>query len=151
MELYGGFAGEALAWYLGAPAGDGPGAPISQAVISALLDPGITRPPDVTGLSRPGSGRGGRERRPADPPAPSDETLSRFAGDVVNRLFSIGLSLDSALSIAGTGPAGDRVAAATGELDRLIRDIRTMVFSLADDRERHRPGHGPDRRTLPPG
>jgi len=29
MELYGDFAGEALAWYLGAPAGDGPGAPVS--------------------------------------------------------------------------------------------------------------------------
>ena len=58
------------------------------------------------------------------PAAPPGEAISRFAGDVVNRLFSIGLSLDSALSIAGTGPAGDRVAAAAGELDRLIRDIR---------------------------
>jgi hypothetical protein len=64
---------------------------------------------------------------------------------------SIGLSLDSALSIAGGGPAGDRVAAATDELDRLIRDIRTIVFSLDGDREHDRPGRVPDRRTLPPG
>jgi len=151
MKLYADYAGETLTGHLRTPAGDGLGAPITRAVISALLDPGISRPPAVTGLSGPGSAPGGRERRPAHPPAPSDQAISRFAGDVVNRLFSIGLSLDSALSIAGTGPAGDRVAAATNELDRLIRDIRTMVFSRAGDREQDPAGRGRDRWTLPPG
>ena len=65
-----------------------------------------------------------------------DETMSRFAGDIVHRLFSIGLSLDSASGIAADGPAGDRVAAVTGELDRLIRDIRAIVFGPADHRQR---------------
>ena len=134
MELYGDNAGEALTRYLGAPAGDGPGAPVSRAMISVLLDLGINQPPNVIVLPRSGDGRSGRERQPARP-APLDETMSRFAGDVVNRLFSIGLRLDSALSISGNGPAGDRIAAATDELDRLIRDIRTMAFSLAEDRD----------------
>jgi signal transduction histidine kinase len=57
--------------------------------------------------------------------------MSRFAEDVVHRLFSIGLSLESARSIVGKGPADDRLAAATGELDRAIREIRTTVFSHA--------------------
>jgi hypothetical protein len=151
MELYGDYAGEALARHLGTPSGEGPGAPISQAVMPALRDLGISQPPDVTVVSGPGSGQGGRERRLVHPPAPFDETMSRFAGDVVNRLFSIGLSLDSTLSITGNGPAGNRIAAATDELDRLIRDIRTMVFGLADDREQHPLGRGPDRWTLAPG
>ena len=79
------------------------------------------------------------------PPGSHDDTTSRFAEDVVNRLFSIGLSLDSALSIAGNGPAADRIAAANDELDHLIRDIRTAVFSLAEDREQHPPGPVPPR------
>jgi hypothetical protein len=56
-----------------------------------------------------------------------------FAEYIVNRLFSVGLSLESARSIVGKGPAADRVAAATGEVDQLIRDIRTVMFSLAAD------------------
>jgi hypothetical protein len=67
----------------------------------------------------------------------------------VNRLFSIGLSLDSAPGIIADGPA-DRLAAVTGELDRLICDIRTIVFGPAD--HQYRPaGPGPDRWSLPPG
>jgi GAF domain len=58
-----------------------------------------------------------------------DDTMARFAEYIVNRLFSVGLSLDSAHSIVGKGPAGDRVAAATDEVDHLIRDIRDRVFA----------------------
>ena len=57
-----------------------------------------------------------------------------LVGYIVNRLFSVGLSLDSARSIVGNGPAGDRITAATDEVDRLIRDIRTAMFGLAEDR-----------------
>ena len=64
---------------------------------------------------------------PLEPAVPQD-SMSEFAGIVVNRLFSIGLSLESARSIVGNGPAGDRVAAATDEVDELIRDIRATVF-----------------------
>jgi hypothetical protein len=65
---------------------------------------------------------------PLGPPAPQDAT-SEFAGQIMNRLFSIGLSLDSARSIVGTGPAGARIATATDEVDRLIREIRDHVFA----------------------
>jgi len=70
--------------------------------------------------------------------------MSRFAADIVHRLFSIGLSLDSARSIVTKGPAGDRIAAATDEIDRTIRDIRTAVFNLARDREQP-PAGDPDQ------
>lgn len=68
-------------------------------------------------------------------PAAPEVTMPEFAGDIVNRLFSVGLSLESARSIVGNGPAGDRIAAATGEVDRIIRDIRTMLFGLTADRQ----------------
>jgi len=70
---------------------------------------------------------------PPQPAAPQDP-MPEFAGYIVNRLFSIGLSLESARSIVGNGPAGDRIAAATNEVDRTIRDIRTMMFGVTDDR-----------------
>ena len=66
-------------------------------------------------------------------PATPRKTMSEFVGHIVNRLFSIGLSLDSARSIAGNGPTGDRIAAATDEVDRMIRDIRTEMFSRVED------------------
>jgi GAF domain len=144
MELYGDFAGEAVARHLGVPDGDGTGDPVAPAVITALLDPGNGQAADVTGLPGPGDAQDGREAQPAGRPASLEETMSRFAGDIVNRLFSAGMSLESAHSIVGNGPAGDRVAAATDELDRLIRDIRTMIFSPGD-REQHAPGRGPER------
>ena len=59
--------------------------------------------------------------------------MSELVGYIVNRLFSVGLRLESARSIVGGGPAGDRIAAATDEVDRMIRDIRTALFGLAED------------------
>ena len=56
---------------------------------------------------------------PLEPSALQD-AMSEFAHHIVNRLFSVGLRLDSARSIVGKGPAGDRVAAAADEVDRLI-------------------------------
>jgi hypothetical protein len=107
MELYADFAGQAIAGQLSLPGGDLVD-PVGRAMISALLGPG-----DVQ-VSR-------------------EDKLSEFAGYVVNRLFSVGLSLDSAHSIVGEGPAGDRIAAATREVDRIIREIRTTMFSLSAD------------------
>ena len=60
--------------------------------------------------------------------------MSELVSYIVNRLFSVGLSLESARSIVGSGPAGDRIAAATGGVDHMIRDIRTAVFGLVEDR-----------------
>jgi hypothetical protein len=140
MELYGDFAGEAVARRLGVPADDG-GDPIGRAVISALLEPGDGQEPNVTALSVPGGGGGCSVHQSAS----LEEKMPGLAGDIVARLFSVGLSLDSARSIIGDGSAGDRVAAATDEVDRLIRDIRTFVFSLAADRGKRPPASGRDR------
>jgi phosphate uptake regulator len=70
---------------------------------------------------------------PLEPAAPED-AVPWLAGYIVNGLFSIGLSLESARSIVGSGPAGDRIAAATDEVDRMIRDIRTALSGLPEDR-----------------
>lgn len=104
MELYADFAGQAIAGRLGLPGGDLVD-PVGRAMISTLLDPG-------------------------DAQVSAEDKLPEFVGYVVNRLFSVGLSLESARSIIGEGPAGDRIEAATREVDRTIRDIRTTVFGL---------------------
>jgi hypothetical protein len=70
---------------------------------------------------------------PLEPPV-SQDTTPQFVNYIVNRLFSVGLSLESAHSIVGSGPAGDRIAAATDEVDRLIRDIRAATFGPVADR-----------------
>jgi hypothetical protein len=93
-----------------------------------------------------GEGPGRREHGPLSA-ASLEDTMSQFAEYVVNRLFSVGLSLESARSIVGESPAGDRVAAARGEVDRMIRDIRTITFGRAADRG----NQAPDRRPGPPG
>jgi len=66
----------------------------------------------------------------AEPAVPLD-TMSEFGGYVVNRLFSVGLNLDSAHSAVGDGAAGDRIALATNEVDQLIKDIRTSLLDVA--------------------
>jgi hypothetical protein len=138
MVLFADVAGEAIAGLLGAPGEAGLGDPAGRAVIPAPLDPGGGPGPGVTALPGPG---------PACGAASSGEAMPQFAGYVVNRLFSVGLSLESARSIVGPGPAGDRVAAATAEVDRMIRDIRTVVFGLAAGRG----NDAPDRWPGPPG
>ena len=98
---------------------------------------------DMQNLPGLGSGRADHQRGPAGQPAPLDGTTAHFAGFVVNRLFSIGLRLDSAHSIVGKGAAGDRIAAAADEVDHLIRDIRDHVFG-----DQERPAQTADRTVL---
>jgi len=135
MALFGDFAGQAAARHLGVPAGDGPGDAVGRAVLSALLDAADGQEPGGAVLP----GRGGRKNRAARPPAPAEDTMAGFAEDIVNRLMSVGLSLERARSIAGEGPAADRVVAAADQVDRLIGDIRTLTFRLAADRHEHSP------------
>ncbi len=75
---------------------------------------------------------------PLEPTAPEDtapeDTTSELVDCIVNRLFTVGLSLESARRIVGNGPAGERIAAATDEVDRLICDIRTAALGPAEDR-----------------
>lgn len=73
-----------------------------------------------------------------DPPGSPESagrraTFSEFASHIASRLFSVGQKLDSARSIAGDGPAGDRIVAAADEVDQLISDIRANVVSSSAD------------------
>jgi hypothetical protein len=133
LELYADFAGQAIAGHLGMLGDGGLGDPVGREMISALLDPGDGQVSNVIALPGPGASRGSRGRGPVRAAASLKDTMPEFAGYVVNRLFSVGLSLESAHSIVGKGPAGDRIAAATDEVDRMIRDIRTTTFRLATD------------------
>lgn len=130
MELYADFAGQEIAGHLGAPVDDGPGDPVGRAVISALLGAADGPVADVIALPQVGA-------RPRTKPGVgggiAGDTMPELAGYVVNRLFSVGLSLDSARSIVGKGPAGDRIAAATDLVDLTIRDIRSTMFGLPAD------------------
>jgi GAF domain len=144
IQLYGDFAGEVVARQLGTPAADDLDDPVGWAVLSALLSPGNGQAAGLTVPPGPADGPRGREQPPAHRSASADGTMSRFTADIVNRLFSIGLSLESARSIVAKGPAGDRIAAATDEVDRAIRDIRTAMFNLARDPGQPSPA-GPGR------
>jgi hypothetical protein len=84
---------------------------------------------------------------PVEPAAPAD-AMPELVGFIVNGLFSIGLSLESARSMVGAGPAGDRIAAATGMVDRLIREIRQRVFAGHPYDDQERPGQTADRAAL---
>jgi hypothetical protein len=129
MEYYGDFAGEALAGRLGTvPAQDDDS--IGRAVVAALLDPRQEWPagpavPYVLGNTLTDHELGSLRQSPT-----LELLISEFAQHIVNRLFSAGIGLESARSIAGDGAAGDRIAAAVAELDETIRDIRTTVFSI---------------------
>lgn len=57
---------------------------------------------------------------------------------VVRRLFSAGLSLETALGLMGDQPGAAKVRDAIGELDRAIRDFRNVLF---DHHQPHAP-HG---------
>ena len=47
---------------------------------------------------------------------------------VVHRLFSAGLSLQTALELVGNHPAAAKIQEAVGELDLAIRDFRNVLF-----------------------
>lgn len=127
MELFGYLAGEKLAGRLGTPGASDLGDSFGQAMMAALLDPGHGEGPGA-GIGS-GLAAGEEPHAPGSPRrAAPDDGMSELVADIVHRLFSAGLSLESARSIVGGDPAADRIAAATDELDRVIRDIRTMVL-----------------------
>ena len=65
------------------------------------------------------------------PVRPAGDMSGQVVFDTVNRLFSVGLSLTNTQGLIGPGVAADRLAAAIGELDHTIRDIRTAAFGAA--------------------
>lgn len=85
-----------------------------------LLRVAVLPPPQ----SQPLPGRG----YPPAPPLLAVDAGAQVVFDTVNRLFAVGLTLTNALGLIGPGAGADRVAAAIGELDDTIRDIRTAAF-----------------------
>jgi hypothetical protein len=79
-----------------------------------------------------------RDPPPGRPGEPAEVTLhlmqehDRIAGAmndiVVHRLFSAGLSLETALGLMGGHPGAAKVQDAIGELDLAIRDFRNVLF-----------------------
>ena len=59
---------------------------------------------------------------------------------VVRRLFSAGLTLETALGLIGDHPVARRVQQAIDQLDLAIRDVRNVVF---DHYRPHPPSGGP--------
>jgi signal transduction histidine kinase len=57
-----------------------------------------------------------------------DRTARDMNDMVVQRLFSVGLTLETALGLMGGHPGAGKVQEAIGELDLAIRDVRNVVF-----------------------
>ena len=59
------------------------------------------------------------------------ERIARDLHDtVIQRLYAVGLSLQSALTRAAHDPVQDRIQLAVDEIDMTIRDIRSSIFAL---------------------
>jgi PAS domain S-box len=59
------------------------------------------------------------------------ERIARDLHDtVIQRLFAVGLSLQAAVTRAGTSPAPERMHQAIDDIDETIRDIRSAIFAL---------------------
>jgi two-component system, NarL family, sensor histidine kinase DevS len=63
-----------------------------------------------------------------------DRIAADLHDQVIQRLFSAGLSLQSVAMGLGPGRAMDRILATVGELDATISQIRTTIFELHDRR-----------------
>ncbi len=59
---------------------------------------------------------------------------------VVRRLFSAGLTLETALGLIGDHPGARKVQQAIDQLDLAIRDVRNVVF---DHQQPYPPSGGP--------
>jgi Histidine kinase len=98
--------------------------------------------PEMDGPRVPAT-RGPPPQRPGDPAvtlvlAEERDRIAAGMNDVVvRRLFSAGLSLQTALGLMDGHPAAGKVQEAIVELDLAIRDFRTALF------DHHRPGSPP--------
>jgi hypothetical protein len=87
----------------------------------------------------------GRAGDPAEVTLRLVQDRDRIAGAlnavVINRIFSAGLTLETALGLMNSErAAAGKVHAAIGELDMVIREVRNVVF---DHWEPDRPSSGP--------
>lgn len=91
----------------------------------------------------------GRAGDPAEVSLHLVHNRDRIAGDmndiVVQRLFSAGLALETALGLMGSHPGAAKVREAVGALDLAIRDFRNVLFDRRqpDSPSAGQPGHVP--------
>ena len=98
--------------------GDGVGPEVGKPGVSATRGPPPRLPGDQVAATR----RLAEER---------DRVAEGMNDIVVRRLFSAGLSLQTALGLIGDHPAAGKVQEAIGELDRAIRDFRNVLFAYS--------------------
>ncbi len=90
--------------------------------VPQLDEPGVVQPV-----------RGPPPRRAGDPSVmmrrAEDRLIDRgIDAIVVDRLFSAGLALESALGLVGDHPVAGRIQESISEIDLVIRDYRTALF-----------------------
>ena len=91
----------------------------------------------------------GRAGDPAEVSLHLVHNRDRIAGDmndiVVQRLFSAGLALETALGLMGSHPGAAKVREAVGAMDLAIRDFRNVLFDRRqpDSPSAGQPGHVP--------
>lgn len=96
--------------------------------------------PRVPGTRGPPPGRAGDSVAMILRLAEDHDRIAAGMNDiVVHRLFSAGLSLQTALGMIGDHPAARKVQEAIGELDAAIRDFRNVLF------DHHHPESPPGR------
>ena len=67
-------------------------------------------------------------REATEPPALGGVLASSDVADVVNRLFSVGLTLTGLQTLLGDGAAADQLDRAVRELDDAIRQVRSAAL-----------------------
>ena len=112
---------------------------------SAAAGDGAIPEPDVPRIRPAHDLPRGRAGDPAEVTLRLAQDRDRIAGAlndvVINRIFSAGLALETALGLLdGHRGAAGKVREALGELDLAIRDVRNVVF---DHRQPDSPSVGP--------
>jgi histidine kinase len=112
---------------------------------SAALGDGTIPEPDEPRIRPAYDPPPGRARDPAEVTLRLAQDRDRIAGAlndvVINRIFSAGLTLETALGLLdGHRGAAGKVREALGELELAIRDVRNVVF---DHRQPDPPSGGP--------
>ncbi|MEJ2863150.1 GAF domain-containing sensor histidine kinase [Actinomycetospora flava] len=82
-----------------------------------------------------------RAERELDVLADRDRIAADLHDHVIQRLFAVGLGLQSAQRRAARTDVAERIADAVDQLDRVVREIRTSIFDLHAD-PAGRPGLG---------
>lgn len=132
VQLLGDIAGQAIASRL---LGVSEVETIGHAMIDALLTSGE----EHADAREPALPRTVDSRGVAESAAPSGSvTMSEFAGDLIARLFSVGLTLQGTCTLTREPRARERTAEAIAELDETIRHVHRTIYNIRTEDELRR-------------